>query len=468
MSTRAQSKELGVNFDNVLNLDLDPRWAFVQNIVKSPLFAKSERLSRFLLFICAMSLDGRNAEINEQSIGEKVFGRPISYDAANDGIVRSHAVRLRERLKMYSSQPEQINAPYVLEIPKGAYIPVFAKREVKLPPGDTEATHDPKLEEEIVALPATLAHLTRFDGDIVRTESHFTSRRIFWCAVAVAILATSLFWTLVTGIYLASHTSRSRFSQLWRSIPDSHHPLWPQLFNGDMETDIIMSDTGLVTAEVYGGHHVTLSEYAANGYVPKILTGAQFPRTDQTELDNLRYTSIIDALTIQRIYSLPGLDLSRTTVRYSRDVHLSELKGRNVVFTGTNGSAPWVALYEQKMNFYSSAGSDQQHSGAFINRHPVANEQAVFDIHSAAPAIYAVAAYQPGLEGRGDVLILEGQGMAGTESAVDFVLDDQYFLPFLSKIKRPDGTIPYFEVVLKTMSLNGDAPQFEVIAYRVE
>jgi hypothetical protein len=235
-----------------------------------------------------------------------------------------------------------------------------------------------------------------------------------------------------------------------------------------METDIIMSDSGLVTAEVYGGHHVTLSEYASNGYIPKILTGAQFPTSDQTELDNFRYTSVIDALTVQRIYSLPGLDLSRTAVRYSRDVHLNELKGRNLVFTGANGSIPWVALYEQKMNFYASAGSDQQHSGVFINRHPLANEPAGFDLHSASPAIYAVAAYQPSLEGRGEVLIFEGQGMAGTESAVDFVSDDQYFLPFLSKIKRPDGTIPYFEVVLKTMSLNGDATQVEVVAYRVE
>jgi hypothetical protein len=467
MSTRAQSKEPDGNFENVLNLDSDPRWVFVQNIVKSPLFAKSERLSRFLLFICAMSLEGRNAEINEQSIGEKVFGRPISYDAANDGIVRSHAVRLRERLKMYLAQPEQINAPYLLDIPKGAYIPVFAKREVELALGRTEATRDPKLEEEIVMpSPATFAHSTRFDGDTVRAEKHFTPRKIFWCALAVAILAPSLCWTLVTGIYLSAHPSR--FTQLRRSISGSRHPLWPQLFNGDIETDIIMSDSGLATAEVYGGHHVTLSEYASNGYIPKILTGDQLPRTDQTVLDNLRYTSIIDALIVQRIYSLPGLDLSRTAVRYSRDVHLNELKGRNLVFTGTNGSVPWVALYEQKMNFYSSAGSDQQHSGVFINRHPLANEPAVFDIHSAAPIIYAVAAYQPGLEGRGDVLILEGQGMAGTESAIDFVLDDQYFLPFLSKIKRPDGTIPYFEVVLKTMSLNGEAPQFEVVAYRVE
>jgi hypothetical protein len=466
MATRAQSKEPGVYFENVLNLDSDPRWVFVQDIVKSPLFAKSERLSRFLLFICAMSLEGRNAEINEQSIGEKVFGRPSSYDAANDGIVRSHAVRLRERLKMYSSQPEQIHAPYRLDIPKGAYIPVFAKREVELFPDDSEATRDANVEEEIVPLPATLADSTRFDGDIVRTEKHFASRKIFWRAIAVVILAPSLCWTLVTGIYLISHPSR--FSQLSSFIYGSHHPLWSQLFNGETATDIIMSDCGLVTAEVYGGHHVTLSEYAANGYIPKILTSTESPRTDQTELDNLRYTSFIEALTIQRIYSLTGLDLSRTTVRYSRDVHLNELKGRNLVFFGTNGSVPWVALYEQKMNFYSSVGSDQQHSGAFINRHPQANEPAVFDIHSAAPAIYAVAAYQPGLEGRGDVLILEGQGMAGTESAVDFVFDDQYFLPFLSRIKRPDGTIPYFEVVLKTMSLNGDAPQFEVVAYRVE
>jgi len=39
-------------------------------------------------------------------------------------------------------------------------------------------------------------------------------------------------------------------------------------------------------------------------------------------------------------------------------------------------------------------------------------------------------------------------------------------LPFLSKIRNPDGSIPYFEVLLQSSNMNGSASQLRVIAYR--
>jgi hypothetical protein len=56
--------------------------------------------------------------------------------------------------------------------------------------------------------------------------------------------------------------------------------------------------------------------------------------------------------------------------------------------------------------------------------------------------------------------------MAGTEAAADFVFDDTLLLPFLSKIRNPDGSMPYFEVLLQSSSMNGSASQLRVIAYR--
>lgn len=57
--------------------------------------------------------------------------------------------------------------------------------------------------------------------------------------------------------------------------------------------------------------------------------------------------------------------------------------------------------------------------------------------------------------------------MAGTESAADFVFDDSRLLPFPNSIRKPDGTLPYFEVLLQSNNLNGNTSKSEMIGYRV-
>jgi hypothetical protein len=56
--------------------------------------------------------------------------------------------------------------------------------------------------------------------------------------------------------------------------------------------------------------------------------------------------------------------------------------------------------------------------------------------------------------------------MAGTEAAVDFILDDGLLLPFLEKIRKADGSLPYFEILLQSSNMNGNASQVRIVAYR--
>ncbi len=73
----------------------------VSRIVSSPTFSRAERLSSLLAYICDMSLKGRDDELNEQRIGQDVFGRSPNYDCSINGIVRTQASRLRQRLDQY-------------------------------------------------------------------------------------------------------------------------------------------------------------------------------------------------------------------------------------------------------------------------------------------------------------------------------------------------------------------------------
>jgi hypothetical protein len=60
-----------------------------------------------------------SAEIHEQEIGHKVFGRGPDYDTNADNVVRVTASQVRKKLEQYFSL-EGASEPVVLEIPKGA------------------------------------------------------------------------------------------------------------------------------------------------------------------------------------------------------------------------------------------------------------------------------------------------------------------------------------------------------------
>jgi hypothetical protein len=99
----------------------------VNRIVTSPTFARTERLSTLLTYVCDMALKGRDGDLNEQNIGHAVFNRSPDYDSSIDGIVRTQASRLRQRLDQYYDQ-DGAEEPVRVVIPKGGYVPVFVPR----------------------------------------------------------------------------------------------------------------------------------------------------------------------------------------------------------------------------------------------------------------------------------------------------------------------------------------------------
>src|SRR3984957_11998792 len=113
------------------SLAADPRWELVERIIGSSAFIKSPRLCSFLAYVCGLALQGRGDEINEVNIGKALFDRAPNYDPSVDGIVRSHASRLRQRLEQYFNE-EGAHETIRLLIPKGGYTPVFEPRPVPL------------------------------------------------------------------------------------------------------------------------------------------------------------------------------------------------------------------------------------------------------------------------------------------------------------------------------------------------
>jgi hypothetical protein len=419
----------------------DPRWELVERIVASPCFVKSPRLCSFLVYICDLYLQGRADEINELNIGEALFDRPANYDPSADGIVRSHASRLRQRLDQYFSE-EGAQESIRLLIPKGGYMPVFESRTLSRPHPETLS-----LIRSADPVVAPLKH-----EPLAQTDRNF---RLLWIlSVALALACMAIVYLLVrdgAGMQVAA----------------IKHPLWGRLFGPDHPTMVVASDTGLTSLQTLTGRKVSLAEYLNGDYRAHIIAPAGTTADVVSTLGSRRYTSIVDLDIVSKLYQIPGIPLGRTQVRYSRDLRLNDLKSGPVILLGAQEGTPWVELFEHHMNFVL-LHDHQRHSFVVINRSPRGTELSRYEADSVDPQqkVYGLIALRPNLEGSGDVLILEGTSMAGTESAADFVFDDTRLLPFLQQIKSGSGALPYFELLLQSNSMNGSASQSEVVAYR--
>jgi hypothetical protein len=216
-------------------------------------------------------------------------------------------------------------------------------------------------------------------------------------------------------------------------------------------------------------NRITLPDYAAGNYREKLSNGSPLPPAVLEDIGSRRYTSFIDVQTVTHLLRLAGVRPSNVDVKYARDIRADDLKSGNTILIGSYEATPWIQMYEPRMNFYFQ---NDLKTGIFstINRSPRKDERVSYDYDrlDKEHKVYGLVAFQPALNGPGDTLILEGQTMAGTEAATDFVFTDSYLLPFLTKIKRSDGSIPHFEVLVGSKSLNGDASHLEVLSYRVE
>ena len=427
------------------------RRELVRRIVHSPTFAKSERMGTLLTYVCDLALKGCEAEINEQNIGHAVFGRSRDYDSSVDGIVRSQASRLRQRLELYF-QHEGADEPIRVSIPRGGYVPIFEAQ----PAPPNAATAPP---------PAPLAPQAAFPGsppanDDRRPESPLPRWSPWALALALALCLVAL-WV--------HDRSLPRFNS--PANPPAH-PFWSHLFAPNQTAMVVAPDSGLVLYHGASGQGIDLKAYLDAGYrseanaQPRI--GPDASRKDSLlDLANRRYTSIVDLKTILSLKDRAQTLGSEVSVRYARDLRPNDFKSGNVILLGSSEADPWDELYEPNMNFVFK--DDYKGVFSILNRHPATGEPDHWESRRDDPErrVFGVVAYLPSLAGDGNALLLMGTGMSGTEAGMDFVLDDAQLLPFLTRIRRQNGTLPHFELLLETHNVGASAVSSQIVAWRI-
>lgn len=413
-------------------LAADPRWQLVQRVISSPGFLRSPKLVLFLKFICRLALTDQADQISEQRIGEKVFDRDPNYDASSDSIVRAHAVRLRAKLEDYFLN-EGIAEPLHLSIPKGGYLPVFRSAGASLEP---ESFVQPLSPVE-----------RAFDTE----ASAFAAKNRF-LLLSVGVLSLLLVGTATYCLYLY----RLHAKRIQQEQQSTSNPLLNRIFRPDSRTIAVTGDSGLVMYQRAVSRQITLSEYLNGSYVREHEFG-----TNTFSLDDLatrRYTSIVDLNTTAKLAATEKPSSSTLELKFARDIRPNDLKDTNVILIGAHESNPWVELFADKMNFSFEKDAGGR-SFVIVNRSPQAGEQARLMRKDGDPKIYGLLAFVTGLNGKGEVLILEGTSQAGTESVSDLLFDGKRLQDLLRKVQQPNGTIPHFEMLLESDNAGGSASQ---------
>ena len=411
----------------------NPHWELVRRVAASAHFQRSVRLREFLLYIADRTLRKHLDEVTEQQIGCHVFGRRPDYSAGEDNIVRSQARLLRLKLQDYFAT-EGHHEPVVIEIPKGSYVPVFAPRAAVISEVPAEAGRKP------------------------------ARRR--WPMPALAILCALL---ALVSVWLWRQNARLRTA----AEDDMPAFPWSGLFDGKRPTTIVAADSCLALLQDITRHHITLKDYVTPELFAQLKSSRQGRETQEliALVSARQFTSYADLNLASRLLLLSGRYRERAVVRFARNVQVRDFKTGNFILLGSSRSNPWQELFEQRRNFHC-AFDEQDRKPYFRNKAPRQGEQSVYltSGKDGKPGeTFGALAFLPNMEHDGNILIIEGTNMEGTEAAGEYLTNRETVSKLLQALgMAATGTRPrYFEVLLRTSAMAGTSRDTEIVASRV-
>ena len=421
----------------------DPRWNLAQRVVVGCHFSRSALLAKFLLFVVGETLEGRKEEITEHQIGVQVFDRQPGYSTIEDNIVRNYARQLRKRLADHFAD-EGSAEPLRIDIPLGGYVPVFVRAA------------------DACRLPVPVSIERKPPQYAAPPSSPTVSGKRSWKRLLQGVfLLTGYSVALVCAAWFAGARSR-----VPHTASEPSHPLWAALFQSPANTYIVPADAGFNLLEDLSHRPLALADYMRVATWKCRLAGVDAHSAD--DLRSQQFTSFVDLQTVAALARLPEYNPQRVLLRFPRDLRLDDLKNANAVIIGSVGSNPWASIAETNANFRIVYGLGME-GATILNAHPQSGEAASYVSHWNEPAheTFALIAFLPNLGGNGHLLLLQGLDVAGTQAAAEALMHSDTISPILRRATRPDGSLRFFEILLRSTSIESNSAGTEVIASRI-
>lgn len=405
---------------------LSANLAQVDRVVQSPILHGSESLCKLLRYLADKAMEQPGVPVKEYQVATEVFGRSGNFDPRLDSTVRVQTGRLRSKLAEYYASASDDDS-VVIEIPKGAYLVIFAPRPHSAPAdsGVAGAGNRDALEH---------------GGD---HSKNGPPRGIVWLlgaslAVALAVIAI---------LALREPAPAPKVSI---TVPDSVRDFWKVFLAGGQDPLVVYSNAA---------------------FIGRPETGLRYfrPETDG-------HTPIIDHYTgVGEVQAIHDLDMTfrhlNGAIRLERGqlVSLDDVRNNNVIFVGSPSENLTLRDIPGARDFVFQRLTTTARKGdlGIFDRHPQPGGAPYYLAAASSPVVedYALIARVPGINPSNWTLILAGITTLGTQAAAEYVSRANTLETLMKKLPRgkPDSA---FEALLHVKVTRGVPVQSELVAVR--
>jgi len=422
----------------------------LHKIFTSEAFRRSRRLQRFLEYVCELTLDGREAEINEFLIGSEVFERGSGYSPAEDSVVRRQARALREKLADYYAG-EGSEDTLRIEVPKGGYVPVFRRVEPGAPaPKDSKEGTAPA-PPDVKQPPQPGAGWSR-----------------------PLLLAGAIAGAFVLGAALGP--IRGRQAPAPPAMAASLQELWAPWL--DSSSVVICFSNPLYALlkhypepiQIRGVFNLDARAPAAAAEVRRYfdLSGGQLYMWP--DITAAKMGEAMGAVSLAAFFARNGVPVRPTQSRF---LTWEDFRRENLIMLGHNEQNSWVdpllADYPLQMR-----RTHKDHKRRIVNTDPRPGETESYELKSQVPGEpdieFALISMLPGIDRRRDLLLIGGLNTQVGQVAMEFLTDPAGARTLLERLRREapehEGRW-FFQAVLRTETRNKVPSDGEIVYVRV-
>ena len=402
----------------------------VHKIVDSHVLHGSESLCKLLQYLAHHALHHPGVSIKEYQIATKVFRRPPDFDPHLDATIRVQAGRLRSKLAEYYASVGAEDR-ILVEMPKGNYTLSFHVRAQGPTRNQASASHEPSAEAANAGQPP----------------------RKWVAAIVVLSVVLAAAVAVATDRLLTRRSAEARLTSENPNMPVAFRVFWKAFVTGPQEPWVIFSNAPFVGRPDAG------MRYYDSG------------RDSRARVLDY-YTGVGEVLAVHALDKVFGQLRQKIRVKRGSLFSLDDAKNNDLIFIGSPSENLTLLELPSMQNFIFQRITSGVSAGAMkiVNVHPESGELKEFLATPPNEPLaddYSVIALKHGLDPSRSVLILAGTTTIGTQSAVEYVCQQNSLEELLLRLSVSNsGELKPFEAVIRVKVAHGVPVVSELVALR--